>query len=156
MIVTKTPMIENSNYDAWCRMHDACCMMYDIRVIMLFGAWCRLHDISSKTYDTWYMVYDILVMLYDLWYTVHDVSPSKDVSCCPRSIFDAIFVDFGREMEASWHPKRSKIEAAGSSLGALGGLPGRLGSVLDRLRGLLGSGGGPGLVAPWLEVALAA
>ena len=88
------------------------------------------------------MVHDILVMLYDLLYTVHDVSPSKDVSCCPRSIFDAIFVDFGREMEASWHPKRSKIEAAGSSLGALGGLPGRLGSVLDRLRGLLGSGGG--------------
>ena len=91
------------------------------------------------------MVHEILVMLYDLLYTVHDndVSTSKDVSCCPRSIFDAIFVDFGREMEASWHPKRSKIEAAGSSLGALGGLPGRLGSVLDRLRGLLGSGGGP-------------
>ena len=88
------------------------------------------------------MVHEILVMLYDLLYTVHDVSTSKDVSCCPRSIFDAIFVDFGREMEASWHPKRSKIEAAGSSLGALGGLPGRLGSVLDRLRGLLGSGGG--------------
>ena len=38
--------------------------------------------------------------------------------------------------------KRSKNEAAGSSLEALGGLPGLLGSVLDRLRGILGSESG--------------
>ena len=102
-------------------------------------------------------------MLYDLLYTVHDVSPSKDVSCCPRSIFDAIFVDFGREMEASWHPKtiknRSRWVVFGSSWGPPGtswerlgpssrppwergrpktrGMP-TFGGLLGRLGGLLG------------------